>query len=285
MAQSISVIIPTVGEETLEQTLRAIILQITDLDEVIVVGTFSCELPKKFSNINFVSTNSTVSAASARNLGMKIAKGDIFLFTDSDCIPDSDWMSGHRYYQNLNQLVIGGGVDINHSNFWSLADNISMFHEFSTTQPMAKKERLPSCNLSVHRSVWVSLGGFNESFPRGEDSDWTLRMSQNGYTLFFYPQLSIKHFTERATLKAVLSHWLESGKHNVRVRRKFIKEYQHPRWLYSPWLLVLLSPLISLWATLRIFSQRRFINYLATLPIVYFTKVVYCWGAAQSPAT
>lgn len=283
MAQSVSVIIPTVGEETLEQTLLAIIPQVSELDEIIVVGTYSDELPGRFSNVKFISTHKCTIAGAARNLGMKIAKGDIFLFTDSDCIPDKNWISGHRYYQNQNQQIVGGGVDLNHHNFLSLADNISMFHEFSTAQLPSKKDRLPSCNLSVHRSVWTTLGGFDETFPRGEDSDWTFRMSQRGYQLFFYPNISIRHLTVRTSLNAVLDHWLQSGKWNVHVRRKYLKEYKHPHWLYSNWLLILLSPIISVWVTLKIFSQKRFFKYWATSPLVYFTKIFYCWGAATQP--
>ena len=106
MAQSISVIIPTVGERTLKQTLLAIIPKLSELDEIIVIGTYSDELPSRFSNVKFVSTHNTINAASARNLGMKNAKGNIFLFTDSDCIPDKNWISGHRYYQTKNQQMV-----------------------------------------------------------------------------------------------------------------------------------------------------------------------------------
>lgn len=282
MAQSISVIIPTVGEKTLKQTLLAIIPQLSELDEIIVIGTYSDELPGRFSNVKFVSTQNTINAASARNLGMKNATGNIFLFTDSDCIPDKNWISGHRYYQNKNQQIVGGGVEIDHPSFLSLADNISMFHEFSSRQPRTRKKHLPTCNLSVHRSVWINVGGFDESFDKsgGEDSDWTLRMSRKGYQLLFEPHLTVKHLTERISFKAVFNHWLQSGKNNVRVRRKFIKEYNHPLWLYSPWLIVLFSPFISFWATIKIFSQKRFFKYWATSPLVYLTKIFYCWGAA-----
>lgn len=282
MTQSISVIIPTVGEKSLIQALNAVVPQLTDTDELIVVGRFCESLSSRFPSVKFIPTNSIISPGAARNIGMTYACGDIFLFTDSDCVPTNNWVSGHRFHQSQNQKIVGGGVILNHHHFLALADNVSMFHEFSSTQPKTKKHRLPSCNLSVHRSVWDHLGGFDESLPRGEDSDWTLKMSQNGYPIFFFPDLSIQHLTERSTPKDIFNHWLESGKHNVQVRKKFTSEYNHPSWIYSPWFLTLFSPLIALFSTLKIFLRPNNLFYVSTLPLVFLTKLFYCWGGALS---
>ncbi len=286
MLDSISVIIPTLGESTLEDTLSVLSPQLLDRDEIIVVGAFSKNMIPLFPDVRFVFTPTRVSAAMARNIGMQTAKNYIFLFTDSDCIPNQNWISEHRFYQSQNKKIVGGGVEFPKSNFWSFSDNLSMFHEFSIHEIHSKKHRLASCNLSVHQSVFKDVGGFDESFSKsgGEDSDWTLRMSQKGYELYFYPRVSIKHIAHRTNLKKVFNHWFQSGKNNVRVRKKFTEEYKHPSWIYSSISLISLSPLIALIATLNIFRRKNNLRYWYTLPGIYLTKLFYCWGAATKTA-
>jgi len=51
-----------------------------------------CPLPDNF----VLTTEGKPGSYAARNAGIKIAKGDILAFTDSDCIPYSDWIEQVR---------------------------------------------------------------------------------------------------------------------------------------------------------------------------------------------
>lgn len=49
----------------------------------------------------------------ARNSAMKIAKGNILAFTDSDCIPDKDWLNNaYKYFKNNISDRVGGKIDL-----------------------------------------------------------------------------------------------------------------------------------------------------------------------------
>jgi hypothetical protein len=69
---------------------------------------------------------------------------------------------------------------------------------------------------------------------------------------------------------------------------------QYAGWLKAPGILryrllvLLLSPFIAAWATLRILLRRPVIirQFPQTIPAIYLTKIAWCWGASQtSPPT
>ncbi|MFM8314817.1 MAG: glycosyltransferase family 2 protein [Deltaproteobacteria bacterium] len=280
MTDSVSVIIPTLNEPQLQVCLASLVPQLLSEDEIIVVGQFDFKIKKQFPMIIFLDTQFPVNAATARNIGIRKATKDIFLFVDSDCIPSEKWIERHRELQRKGIAVVGGGVAIHHPNFWTLADNLSMFHDFTSTQKKGKKALLPSCNLSVHRSVWLQVGDMDETLPRGEDSDWTLRMRRHGFSLNFFPHIEVRHSPSRNSWASVYDHWFQSGIHNIKVRRKYREEFRTPKWVNYPIYLKVFSPLIAFWASAKIFSQMRYWQYGFLFPIVYLTKIVYCWGAA-----
>jgi GT2 family glycosyltransferase len=281
---SISIIIPTLNNLTLDKTLESLVNQVSNEDEILVVGLDEAGITKRFTKVRFISTHRPASAAAARNIGIKEAKGDIFLFTDSDCIPSSQWVETHRQYQMEGNLVAGGGVNIESINFWTLSDNLSMFHEFTSNQPAGEKFLLPTLNLSVNRKVWLDIGGFDESFLKagGEDSDWALRMKRAGYKLQFFPSATVTHSPSRTNWQDLFEHWHQSGQNNIKVRIKYSEEFGSPFWIRNSFALKVLSPFIAAWATFKIYSTLRFWRYLACMPVVYFTKLTYCWGAAQT---
>ncbi|MEM9775014.1 MAG: glycosyltransferase [Chloroflexota bacterium] len=280
-----SVIVPTLNNLSLVKALEAVSIQQTIMpDEVVVVGLFAEDLMSIFPAVKFVDTEVPVCAAKARNLGMENASGDIFIFTDSDCIPEKDWVERHKLGQESGKKVLGGGIQINDPNYWARSDNVSMFHEFANTSAAGNRFLLPTLNISVHRSVWEAVGGMDESFPgaAGEDSDWTIRIRQAGYELNFDPSIQVRHAPDRVTRKDVYRHWYNSGYNNIRVRLRHQAEYQMPAFTRKPAQLRLLSPLIALFITARLFSESSFLRYWSTLPVVYATKIVYCWAAAKS---
>ncbi|MCA9982381.1 MAG: hypothetical protein KDD89_16160, partial [Anaerolineales bacterium] len=185
--------------------------------------------------------------------------------------------------QQHGHLVLGGGIQIEDSNFWAQSDNVSMFHEFAISQPAGARFLLPTLNLSVRRDVWEQVGGMDESFPgaAGEDSDWTIRMRQAGVPLYFDPSAMVRHAPARTTWADLVKHWRQSGHNNIRVRVRHAAEYNSPNFAQNPGWLRLLAPLIALQVTAKIYKQRSFWRYWASLPVVWATKVVYCWGAAE----
>jgi len=281
---NISVIVPTLHDDVLPRTIEAILNQNPLPFEIIIVGLFDANLIDVYPSVHFVSTQVPVCAAKARNTGIAQATGDVFLFTDSDCIPAPDWVGRHQAGQIAGHLVLGGGVDIDDENYWARSDNVSMFHEFSTVAIAGTRFLIPTLNASVHRTVYDRVGGMDESFPgaAGEDTDWTIRMRLAGYTLDFDPSIVVAHRPVRLNWKRVARHWFNAGYNNMRPRFRYPSEYNMPKFTKSALFWRLLSPLIGVKITWDIYKQAIYRPYWASLPVVYATKVVYCWGAARS---
>ena len=115
-----SAIVPTLNDVNLARTIRAIWQdQSKRPDELVIVGLFDPQLESQFPDVRFVNTQQPVCAAKARNLGMANASGDLFVFADSDCIPDEDWVAGHIKAQESGRQIVGGGINIDDPNYWA----------------------------------------------------------------------------------------------------------------------------------------------------------------------
>jgi GT2 family glycosyltransferase len=282
-----SLIIPSLNALTLPETLTAVSKQSHPPDEIIVVGCDENNALAGFPEVRFHDTQVPVCAAKARNMGMQAASGDLFLFLDADCLPRVDWLATHMQRQTLGEKIVGGSVGLYGSNYWAQSDNVSMFHDFVPQHPPGYRFLLPTLNLSVHRTVFEQVGGMDETFPgaAAEDADWTVRMRLAGFKLFFEPRAAIQHAPARTTWADVVRHWRNLGHNAVRVRLRYATEFGTPRLASNAYWWRWLSPLIAARITAGIYANPIFWRYMANLPVVYATKVIYCVGAADSVAS
>jgi len=284
VTRTISVVIPTLDNDTLVKALEAVLGQTRQPDEIVVVGRYDKMLSEAFPQVRFVDTQTPVCAAAARNRGITASRGDIVAFTDSDCIPAEDWLDRLEHAHASGAEVVGGGVSLAGANFWAQSDNVAMFHDFISEHPPGLRLLLPTLNLSVRRSVIAHIGLLDESFPgaAAEDSDWTIRMRLAGYALHFDPTAVVRHAPNRVSWRDIRRHWRNSGYSGIRVRHRYAAEYQTPAFARSALLMRVLSPFIAARITFGIYANRIFWRHLHYLPIVYATKVIYCFGAAAS---
>lgn len=124
----------------------------------------------------------------ARNLGMENARGDVFVFIDSDCTAPPDWLSVIKVaFDDDPELRAFGGRDDALPDFppLLLAINYSMT-SFLTTGGMrgGKKKRLAkfyprSFNMGLHRTLYEKIGGFG-SLRHGQDIEFSNRIIKSG---------------------------------------------------------------------------------------------------------
>jgi GT2 family glycosyltransferase len=281
---NVTIIIPSLNAPTLARVLAAIATQTEPPAEIIVIGRDEAGVLEDFPTVRFIDTGAPVCAARARNLGMAAATGDVFLLLDADCIPRPDWLARHRARQAVGETVVGGAVDLQGSNYWAQSDNVSMFHEFVPQRPPGERFLLPTLNLSVRREVFESVGGMDESFPgaAAEDADWTIRIRRAGYRLWFDPSAVVAHAPARTTWSDVARHWRNLGHNAVRVRLRYAEEFGTPDGARRAGWWRLLSPLIAARITAGVYAKRPLRRYWPSLPVVYATKVLYCFGAARA---
>ena len=156
----VSIIIPTYKDwDRLKICLNALNDQSYPYNkfEVVVINNDTNNLPPyKINNLNVKLINEkTIGSYAARNAGIKIAKGDIFAFTDSDCIPSKNWLrEGIKKIISTNQnSIVAGSINI----FPKINNNPNIFELFSMNFELnqflyVKNKRFASANVFIRRS-------------------------------------------------------------------------------------------------------------------------------------
>ena len=142
----------------------------------------------------------------ARNVGMEAARGEIVVYTDSDCEADEDWL----YYLAL-ALTRGGYVGMGGPNLipdegsW-IADCVGLSPGGPTHVMIDDREaeHVPGCNMAFYKWALRQINGFDPQFRKaGDDVDVIWRLQGLGYPIGFAPAAQVWHY-RRNTIKAYL---------------------------------------------------------------------------------
>ncbi|MEM7131201.1 MAG: glycosyltransferase [Chloroflexota bacterium] len=283
----LSVIVPTLNDSLIRNVVERIQVELESLgpnqykSEIIVVGKDDASRLANLSDIRFLDTGNPVGASEARNRGIHASTGGWLLFVDSDCLVQPGWATAMTERLAAGESVVGGGVTFPTEGYWPLVYNLSLFHEYLTSRERREMRYLPTLNLAVKRSVVDDVGLMDEMMKRGHDMDWTIRMAQAGYRLVFEPKAVVSHHPARTEFRTVWRDGIRGGYYNRLNRQKYDDYYQTPGILSRPWLVRLLSPLIALAVTGRIFLRTPgMLRFIPTAPGIYLTKVAWCVGAS-----
>lgn len=279
--KTVSIIIPTHHSPTIYQVCQALHAQTADLTavEVLILGDDDPAAIVSDDLIRFIHLSPEYNAAVKRNIGMSQAQGDIFLFLDSDCIPEPDWLSVHLQSHAAGHEIVGGAVTFATDNYFQLADNVSAFHDLLPFTAVGPRDYLATANLSLRREVVETVGPMPTP-PRAHDLEWTVRFRQYGYTLHFEPQALVHHQPPRHNWATVYPHWANDAHDTLAVRLRYADMLHTPRLAAYRASYLWGAPLVAAWATAKTFRHpQSWCRYAHTLPLVYLTKLAWCWGA------
>lgn len=133
--------------------------------------------------------------AANRNAAAYQASGEWLLFTDDDCLPQTDWL--WSYYRAIEEhptvRILEGR---------STAD--TKRSAFSQCAPINERGGfLPSCNFAIQRSLFSEVKGFDEDYPFSfEDMDFHYRVKKAGHSIVFVKQALVLHPWRNTTGKA-----------------------------------------------------------------------------------
>lgn len=129
----------------------------------------------------------------ARNRGATIATGEIFAFTDSDCIPDKNWLKNAQKYLNEDNDLVGGKVEIfqseGGSKYGYLYEHATAFPQHNNV-PMGKGV---TANLFVKKDLFQQIGGFNATIKSGGDWEFTIRCTRAGHHMAYADDVQVNH--------------------------------------------------------------------------------------------
>lgn len=197
----ISVVIPAYNAETtLAECLDACLAQSSPAHEIIVVDDGStdatAEIAQGFDLIYLRQENA--GPAAARNHGARSATGDVVIFTDSDCIPEPNWLEqlATGFDDDADDVVAVGGT-------YGIANESSTLARMIHEEIVMRHERfgasvdfLGSFNVAYRRDAFLAVDGFDETFTSasGEDNDLAYRLHDNGGVMRFVPTAIVKHY-------------------------------------------------------------------------------------------
>jgi glycosyltransferase involved in cell wall biosynthesis len=204
----ISVVVPAYNAaETILTLLNSLTKQSFKDFEVIVVDDFSQDntthIVQSFP-YSLIQLSENHGPAYCRNTGAGAAKGEILVFTDSDCFAAHTWLE--NIYQNILQndfAALMGRLVLMPSTL--LGDSISAlgfpaggaigFDKIWKVDQKGFTDSLSSCNCAVRKDIFDKIGGFDESFPYpgGEDSLLAHDLRRLNCRIKYCPDVLVSH--------------------------------------------------------------------------------------------
>ncbi len=201
---TVSVVIPVYnGGENFKQCLASIANSLCPPDELIVVAdgdTDGSHQVAETFGAKVLRFRSPGGPARARNLGAKIAQGDVLFFMDADVQlhPNTLGLIKERFWQKPELAALVGSYDDapGATNFLSQYKNL--FHHYTHQISSDIASTFWGACGAIRRSVFDELGGFDERYqkPCVEDIEFGYRLRQAGYSIGLCKDIQVKHLKE-----------------------------------------------------------------------------------------
>ena len=298
----VSIVIPTYNRAgEIEKAVKSLLALAYPNYEIIVVDDASSDntpaILDKFKNkIRVVQRKQNGGPGSARNDGIKAAKGKFIAFTDSDCTISKQWLDTLvKFIQSTPKSTAGvcgriyppkgANFLVNLIYFMPQMDGNSLLSE-RIGKPFSVNN--VSCNNALwKKDVLTKMRYFDESFFKKfktvpEDSELCYRTVNKGYKFYMYPGAPVYHHF-RPTLKKFLEQSYRAGrgggivmmKHSNWFGKKTIFVYLLPLFLVASLLyppLLLFPIFFSIPSTFSAFRKSKKIEYLLFTPVLWLIK-------------
>ncbi len=191
----------------------------------------SIEVLSRIDDIILIKNKKNLGYAGGNNIGIRYAldkKCDYILILNNDTLVEKDFLEilisnaknsanfgvgGCKILDSANEIWFAGGKILRKLGTMKIytAPRISNTSEVSF---------LTGCCLLVNKEVFDKIGLFDERyFMYFEDVQFCLRTQQNGFKLYYYPNIKIKHLVKNSTEYDSFTAYF-----TLRNRQIFIKE-------------------------------------------------------------
>ncbi len=199
----VSIVIPAYNsEKTILASIKASLAQSYSNIEVIVVDDGSVDatasIVRSIGEVKYIRQDNR-GPASARNRGAAAARGDIIFFTDSDCVPEKDWV------KKMVSLLSSGDKDLAVvAGSYGIVNRDSMLARCIYKEILFRHKYLVpsyprafgSYNFCIWARIFKELGGFNTDYryASGEDNDLSYKVLEAGYKILFIQDVVVSHY-------------------------------------------------------------------------------------------
>lgn len=204
---SIVIALPKINRYILEAIPYYENLDYPDFEIIVLPDEDKFEDAKLSDKLNIRLVPSPDHPGQKRDLGAKVANGEIIAYIDDDAYPREDWLKNAvEIFNRSEQIGIVGGPGITPPNekFWSrLSGNIyesfvmsgRARNRFYITGNEYEEEDIASVNLLVRKKVFEEVNGFSDTYDYhpGEDTIFCLKVKKAGYKLIFSPNVVVYH--------------------------------------------------------------------------------------------
>lgn len=181
-------------------------------------------------------------AARARNRGAQLAGGEIVVFLDDDMVVEEDHLDLHVSHlaDSRHKRAVSGHWEfapeikkqLQQSSFgrfrlWLEDWNQNAVAMEPVGEELFRATMLAAFDLGIRRDDFLSLGGFDETFPSAgyEDQDFALRARRAGYEFIYDKKIVVYHLDQRTTIDS-FSRRVSQGAFTAAIMaRKYPEEF------------------------------------------------------------
>jgi GT2 family glycosyltransferase len=166
------------------------------------------DLKKRYKDnslVRIVHSKIPIGLSRARNLGVILAKSDIVVFIDDDCIACSNWLQSLLNEFSSNKIGIVGGRSVplfltERVPGWlddRLTPAIGISHYSNTRK---KVEYVLGCNFAARKELFNKVNLFREDLGRrgklllsNEEVEFCKRVKETGHFVIYTPKAVVRH--------------------------------------------------------------------------------------------
>jgi glycosyltransferase involved in cell wall biosynthesis len=182
-----------------------------------IVESYRGRLP----GLRLVDASDRRGQAHARNAGAAAAGGDAFLFCDADDEVAPGWLAALGRALAVHEFVACRYDNEKLNPAWVQRTHLNPQREGLTTYDYPPF--LPHAGgggLGVRRAVHEAVGGFDESLPALEDTDYCWRIQLAGHSFHFAPD-AVVNIRHRHDPRSIFRQGVSYGRHNVLIYSRY----------------------------------------------------------------
>jgi GT2 family glycosyltransferase len=262
----ISVIVPVRNEAPfIRHTLAQLLEQDYDPErfEILVADGQSTDdtaaivrqLAAEHANLRLLHNPGRWSSA-GRNLGIRAARGEIIVIVDGHCdlanphylhdLAEAFARSGADCVGRPQPLDVAGASPVQRAIAAARTSRLGHHPDSFIYSAAEQFVRPQSVAVAYRRSVFDTVGLFDESFDACEDVEFNHRLDRAGLSCFFTPRVKA-HYYPRSSLAGLLRQMVRYGRGRVRLLRKHPETFSLSGFIPALFLLgVVAGPLAAL---------------------------------------